>query len=120
MKANFLFVYQDVSPELFENNNNIFIGDVESPRLYTPTSEHHTKEIILINGRDGKKLGFSMAGGAEYGSPLVVKNILAGGIASLDGRLRIGQCLLSLFMRLFGYFDVYLLQSKDSTIRSDL
>eukprot|EP00111_Clytia_hemisphaerica_P000659 TCONS_00001945-protein len=84
----------DVSPELFENNNNIFIGDVESPRLYTPTSEHHTKEIILINGRDGKKLGFSMAGGAEYGSPLVVKNILAGGIASLDGRLRIGDHLL--------------------------
>ena len=55
------------------------------------STKYHTKEIILINGREGKKLGFSLSGGAENGSPLVVKNILAGGIAAMDGRLKVGM-----------------------------
>jgi len=57
----------------------------------TKSPAYHTKEVILINGRDGKKLGFSMTGGAEHNFPLTIKNILPGGIASDDGRLKIGK-----------------------------
>ena len=87
----FLLTLKDIESDFFEekNNNNTFALS-DAPQV---SPKHHTKEIILINGKEGKKLGFSLAGGAEYNSPLVVKNILPGGIAALDGRLQIGIIL---------------------------
>lgn len=60
---------------------------VESKRV-----KKHTKEVILINGKDDKKLGFSIIGGADdlTHPNISIKNIMQGGIIAEDGRLKTG------------------------------
>ena len=57
-----------------------------------------------MNGKDGKRLGFSIVGGSDSKNGqtigIHIKTVLPDGIAAEDGRLKIGELRLSYFLHI--------------------
>lgn len=70
-----------------------------SPRRTSKTMKEEVVTIVLVKGMNGKGLGFTIVGGkgSPHGDMAVhVRNILPGGAAEADGRMRKGNLLFIL------------------------